>query len=181
MGCSGSSVEYHRGHLAQLQEPPLKYPFSCDHPAFDQLCNVEPTGIMLPASSLYSMMTFFFSPTPCDMQNLSSQSGFKPVPPALGAQSLNRWTTREVPQLTFLIERPWWCWMKGWMAHDMSQFIAFNLISYLKHFPSLHLNPFPSALENVPSNPWASGLFGAKGIVWGQRDCLEDVLKIILW
>ena len=71
--------------------------------------------------------------------------------------------------------------MKGWMAHDMSQFIAFNLISYLKHFPSLHLNPLPSALENVPSNPWASGLFGAKGIVWGQRDCLEDVLKIILW
>ena len=60
MGCTGSPVEYHRGHLAQLQELPLKYPFSCGHPAFDQLCNVEPTGGMLPASSLYSMMTFFF-------------------------------------------------------------------------------------------------------------------------
>ena len=28
-------------------------------------------------------------------------SGFKPVPPALGAQSLNRWTTREVPSFFF--------------------------------------------------------------------------------
>ena len=56
--------------------------------------------------------------------------------------------------------------MKGRMAHDMSQFITFNLISYLKHFPSLHLNPLPSALENVPYNSWARGLFGAKGIVW---------------
>ena len=94
------------------------------------------------------------------MQDLSSQSGFKPVAPALRAQSLNCWTTREVPQLTFLMERPWWCWLKDCMAHDMPQFIAFNLISYLKHFPSLHLYPLPSALENVPSNPWAKGLFG---------------------
>ena len=31
------------------------------------------------------------------MWDLSSQSGIEPTPPALEAQSLNRWTAREVP------------------------------------------------------------------------------------
>ena len=36
-----------------------------------------------------------------NLQDLSSQSGIEPVPPALGAWSLNHWTTREVPSHTF--------------------------------------------------------------------------------
>ena len=39
----------------------------------------------------------------CGMWDLSSQPGIKPGPPALGAQSLYRWTTREVPGKMFNI------------------------------------------------------------------------------
>ena len=42
----------------------------------------------------------FFLPhlTVCD--NLAPQPGIKPTPPALEAQSLNHWTTREVPVIS---------------------------------------------------------------------------------
>ena len=33
----------------------------------------------------------------CGMQDLVPQPGIEPGPPALGAQSLSHWTTREVP------------------------------------------------------------------------------------
>ena len=36
-----------------------------------------------------------------NLQDLSSQSGIEPVPPALGAWSLNHWTTSEVPSHLF--------------------------------------------------------------------------------
>ena len=37
----------------------------------------------------------------CDIQDLAPQAGIEPRPPALGAQSPNLWTTREVPVLPF--------------------------------------------------------------------------------
>ena len=40
------------------------------------------------------------------MWDLSSPPGVKPTPCSLEAQSLNCWTTREVPQLHFLKRRP---------------------------------------------------------------------------
>ena len=40
----------------------------------------------------------------CGMQDLVPQPGIGPGPPALGAWSLNRWTTREVPaDNTFIV------------------------------------------------------------------------------
>ena len=35
----------------------------------------------------------------CSIQDLVSQPGIKPGPPALGAWSLTHWTTREVPMV----------------------------------------------------------------------------------
>ena len=37
-------------------------------------------------------------------QNLSSRPGMEPVPPAVEAQSLNHWTTREVPRAGILTQ-----------------------------------------------------------------------------
>ena len=49
---------------------------------------------------------FFYLAAPglsCDMQDLVSWPGFEPGPPALGAQTVNHWTTREVsPTLVIL-------------------------------------------------------------------------------
>lgn len=38
---------------------------------------------------------------------LAPRSGIEPVPPALEAQSLNHWTTTEVPPV-FHLEADWW-------------------------------------------------------------------------
>ena len=40
---------------------------------------------------------FFFLALPRGMCDLSSRTGDRTVPPAVGGQSLNHWTTREVP------------------------------------------------------------------------------------
>ena len=45
----------------------------------------------------------YFLAVPCGMQDLSSPTGIKPEPPAVEAQSLNCWTTREVPYHIFFI------------------------------------------------------------------------------
>ena len=34
---------------------------------------------------------------PCSMQGIISQSGIKPMPPAMKVQSLNHWIAREIP------------------------------------------------------------------------------------
>ena len=46
---------------------------------------------------------FFFLAMPHGMWNLSSQPGIKPMPPALKAQHLNQWITREVQVSLILI------------------------------------------------------------------------------
>ena len=54
----------------------------------------------LPLGNL-KFLTFFFLAAPglsFSMQDLVPWPGIKPRPPALGAWSLNNWTTREVPQ-----------------------------------------------------------------------------------
>ena len=38
----------------------------------------------------------------CGMWDLVPRPGIEPGPPALGAQSLSHWTTREVPKINFL-------------------------------------------------------------------------------
>ena len=57
-----------------------------------------------------------FLAEPCSLRDLSSPTGFEPGPPALGAQSLNHWTTREGPGLFFfffniLFIYLWLCWV----------------------------------------------------------------------
>ena len=42
---------------------------------------------------------------------LAPRPGIEPMPPALGAQSLNHWTTREVPAFFFLNGGTEGCWM----------------------------------------------------------------------
>ena len=44
-----------------------------------------------------SLFLFYFLATPCGMWDPVSQSGIEPMPHALEVQSLNHWTTREVP------------------------------------------------------------------------------------
>ena len=43
----------------------------------------------------------------CGMRDLVPWPGMEPGPPALGAQSLNHWTTREVPWGCLLMAKPW--------------------------------------------------------------------------
>ena len=52
---------------------------------------------------LFSSELGFWRPS---MQDLSSQPGIKPVPPAVEAQILNHWSIREFPELAVL------CWME---------------------------------------------------------------------
>ena len=56
----------------------------------------------------------------CTMQDLAPWPGIEPEPPALGAQSLSPWTTREVPPNAFLriqdrtgepLHHTWWGWL----------------------------------------------------------------------
>ena len=47
---------------------------------------------------LFQMSLFFFLGAACRI--LVPWPGIKPVPPAMEAQSLNHWTTREVPQIS---------------------------------------------------------------------------------
>ena len=46
---------------------------------------------------MFGFYYYYFLVTPCGMQDFSSPTRDEPVPPALGAQSLNHWTAREVP------------------------------------------------------------------------------------
>ena len=74
--------------------PPGKssYPFSFNIYLFIWLCwvLVVAHGIFIAACGI----------SHCGMQDLVPWPGIKPEPPALGAQRLNRWTTREVPKMT---------------------------------------------------------------------------------
>ena len=47
----------------------------------------------------YLTYNFFFLAVPRSMWDVSSRPGIEPAPPALEAQSLNHWTTREDPHL----------------------------------------------------------------------------------
>ena len=72
----------------------FKLPFLCPLPnKIDNSSGHDSTKIIFILTNL-----FFFS-LPCCMAYgiLVPQSGIKPVPPALEAQSLNHWTAREVP------------------------------------------------------------------------------------
>ena len=44
----------------------------------------------------FSFRYFFGGASPCSVWDLSSQTGIKPMSPALEAQNLNHWTSREV-------------------------------------------------------------------------------------
>ncbi|KAB0372384.1 hypothetical protein FD755_016176, partial [Muntiacus reevesi] len=46
---------------------------------------------------VHILCSYFFSHTMCHVESLVPWPGIKLVPPALGAQSLNHWTSREVP------------------------------------------------------------------------------------
>ena len=61
------------------------------------------------------------------LQDLSSQSGIKPMPHAVEAQSPNHWTTREVLAITSAMQwlsdvlsfKLWLIWVKGrWRARQ---------------------------------------------------------------
>ena len=55
----------------------------------------------------FILFLFYFWPCPCGVHCVACgilvpQPGIEPVPPALGAQSLNHGTAREVPMVEFL-------------------------------------------------------------------------------
>ena len=55
----------------------------------------------------------------CSMQDLVPRAGVEPGPPALGAWSLNHWTTREVPSLaSFKLDK--WSWESYCTSCDLS-------------------------------------------------------------
>ena len=49
-----------------------------------------------------SILCYGMQTPSCTMWDVFLQPGTEPGPPALGAQSLSYWTTREVPELNFL-------------------------------------------------------------------------------
>ena len=63
-----------------------------------------PLGLCTHFSFLFGFCFCWFPFWPCgacSMWDLSSSTRIKPTPPAVGAQSLNHWTTREVPCIHF--------------------------------------------------------------------------------
>ena len=54
-----------------------------------------------------SLLPFFFCLTSMACGILVPQPGIEPVPPAVKAQSLNPWTTREVPSLLPFFQNRW--------------------------------------------------------------------------
>ena len=53
--------------------------------------------------TIFSQMFLFFWLHSVACGILVPQPGIKPVPSALGAQSLNHWTAREVPQMVIYL------------------------------------------------------------------------------
>ena len=51
----------------------------------------------------FSFRYFFWGASPCSVWDLSSQTGIKPMSPALEAQNLNHWTSREVLILVYFL------------------------------------------------------------------------------
>ena len=49
------------------------------------------------------MAKYIYLAMSCGMQDINSQPGIEPVPPAVEAQSPNHWTTREFPSVPFFI------------------------------------------------------------------------------
>ena len=56
---------------------------------------------ILPASVSVSVSPLFFWLHCAACEILAPRPGIEPMPPALGARSLNHWTTREVPRAAF--------------------------------------------------------------------------------
>ena len=102
MDCSTPGLPVHHQHpeLAQTHVHQVSDAIQPSHP----LSSPSPVcpgqglkfciSIKLPSESSAAgrWVTFFL---PCEI--LVPQPGIKPVPPSLGAQSFNHWTTREVP------------------------------------------------------------------------------------
>ena len=64
------------------------------------------SGIFILACGIFS----------CSMQDLIPWPGIEPGPPALGARSLDRWTTREVPRTFFLFFKSCWDFFIFWLC-----------------------------------------------------------------
>ena len=71
---------------------PAGVPVGCSHLLRYQAVSSSLTGRNL-------VLSFFFWPCFVAYELLVPQPGTEPRPPALGARSLNHWTTREVPKL----------------------------------------------------------------------------------
>ena len=90
-------------HTSQFQN--LLQSYSNQHKAkhTNQLNRIQ--GSVIPAhfyiNWFFFFSFFFFRQCHAAFGILVPRPGIKPVPPALGARSLNQWTTREVPQLIF--------------------------------------------------------------------------------
>ena len=92
---------------------------------------------------IFSLSLFFFLAVPRGMQDLP-QPGIEPVPPALGAQSLNYWTVREVPLILFCVLSellPDINSLSKWLPHPTpcvgSRFSAHHFLSTPPTFPPL--------------------------------------------
>ena len=136
----------------------------------------------------------------CSMWDLVPQPGIEPGPPALGAQSLTLWTTREVPWLhfKFMISKLIW---KSVLIHSpltlldlfskhlpyffgLESSLAFLLISFpddgLISYFTRKIKAFRHYFQIYPSFP--SFLFGGRNIhtfYWGSFHLLDFFTSIL--
>ena len=94
---------------------------------------------------------FFFWPL-CHIRDLSSptrdQPGIGPRPPALGAQSLNHWTTREVPQSELLKHK-----LDHIIALFKNLFHSEEKLKYVKSSRRPHMRQSPVSASDPTSFP----------------------------
>ena len=103
-------------------------------------------GTLVAACGIFIAACGIFS---CGMRDLIPWPGMEPGPPALGAWSLNHWTTREVPQIDFNLEHK-----AGDMADAIFIFLggpaATQVHIFFCHLPTGHVQES----QSVWVSPW---------------------------
>ena len=90
----------------------------------------------LPKAEQYSIGTdqiLFFDHTMWHVE-LVSPRGIRPMPPALEAQSLNHWTTRDIPNIFFLnykVSSNKYNWYKQFVYHFLCFLIQYSFPNYM--------------------------------------------------
>ena len=122
----------------------------------------------------------------CSMWDLVSWPGIEPGPPALGAQCLNHWASREVPRLLY-----WWDspskntrillrlnWYKKKIAHvKLIQFDEFETCIYPWYKHHNQGNKHVHYLQKFPCGPlWFLLLFVVRTLNWKKVKVMSHSL-----